>query len=56
MFRQLAEPTFPEGPFSRIKSNALDGLKQLKDSAAGLAARSHSMVLLNGTRMARREP
>lgn len=53
LFKQLTQPTFPDAPFQRLKSNHLDNIRQLSDSPGGLASHVIEGLIFNGTRKAR---
>jgi zinc protease len=53
LFRRISSPSFPEKPFSRIRSNQIDNIVGLTDSPGGLAAHTLDLLLSNGTAKAR---
>lgn len=53
MFRQLSSPNFPEKPFARMRTNHIEAILQLPDSAGGLASYILNLLLFNGTERTR---
>ncbi len=49
LFEELAHPTFPSGPFERLKTNHIDSIDQLPDSPGTLATHVLDSVIFNGT-------